>query len=163
MLLALPGIVLASPPTETVFVISGQTVDPGEVTYHGSVARFKGLEAEGTITGSLGLGPLEGEFYYTENGTVNLATGWGTNQGFMTMTITEGCHGSGTIDVRFEGRTQIDLLNGVAIIADQPFTILKGTGGCAGIHGQGTRNAIVPLGSSSFTVTYTAKVHWDPQ
>ena len=161
LLLALPDITLASRPTQITFVLDGKTTYPGVPTEHGSVLRFTGLEAEGNITGD-----LVGAFHYIENVTANLATLWGTNQGFMTMTITEGCRGgdgAGTIDIRFEGRTQIDLDSWVAIVADQPFTILKGTEGCEGIHGHGTRNARVSLIVPSFTVTYTAEVHWDPQ
>ena len=156
LLLALPDITLASPPAETSFVITGTTVNPGEVTYPGSVAQIKGLEAQGDVEGA-----LVGTFHYIENATVNLTTGWGTNQGFMTITTTSPC--TGTIDIRFEGRTQINPAEGVAIIADQPFTILKGAGGCEGIHGQGTRSAVVSLFDPTFTVTYTAQVHWDPQ
>ena len=118
------------------------------------------METQGEVKGDLG-----GTFHYTENATVNWTTMWGTNQGFITMDITDGCpHGPGTIYARFRGRVQVDMGEGVMIIDSQPFTILQGEGGCEGIHGQGTRSAVVSLiPLSPFAVTYRVRVHWDPQ
>jgi hypothetical protein len=159
LLLTFSGTVFASTPdhTELDFELHGETLNSPEPTYHGNVARIRGLEAGGDVSGD-----LTGKFHYVENATVNFITWQSNQQGFMTMEITEGCrNGPGTIEIRFQGLSQVDPETWIGVIEDQPFTILYGTGGCAGIQGNGTRSAVV-VPTYPFIVTYEATVHWTP-
>lgn len=161
LLLTFSGTVFASTPdhTELTFWLDGSTVDPGEMTQRGPVLVIRGLQASGEVSGG-----FTGGFHYVEDATVNFITWQSNQQGFMTMTITGGCRsGPGTIEIRFEGQSQIDPFTGIGTIEDQPFTILYGTDGCAGIQGNGTRSAVVDPYDPFFTVTYKATVHWTPQ
>jgi hypothetical protein len=152
-IIALAGSAQASAPHPIQFVLTGHTIDGGQITMRPHFVKIVGLKTAGQVSGD-----LAGTFTYTEN--IGAATDLNAAATSGNMTIVVGGNAANTVKVRFFG---VDKLipqpnaNPQVVVVNQPWVITGGTGQYNGIEGAGVRSTFTDGCADEFCVKYTGK------